>query len=206
MMNSYQHPTFSGLIFAFIEGLLIIKGIFIGILLRFGWNWEIAFRENEFFIWKVLLIIFVMQISYYYFDLYEFRLFKEKTKTAVLLLESLGVSTIFLAVFYYVIPDLALGRGVFVISLFAIFILSLLWRIIYPWIFGKSIFKEKVLIIGTGELAQKIHKEIMYRGQDLYEIVGFIDENGRKPEERIYAGDTWRIQSDFFHLQAKSDR
>lgn len=184
-MNSYQHPTLSGFIFAFIEGLLIIVAISLGIFFRFGWEWIRNIGEAEFLIWKIMLAVLIIQVSFYYFDLYEFRIFKERTKIAVLLLEALGVSSIFLSVFYYIIPDLAIGREVFIISMMMIFILSLMWRVFYPMIFGKSIFKEKILIIGTGELARKIHKEIQRNGQSLYDIVGFVDENGRRTEEKI---------------------
>ncbi|MGQ9695977.1 MAG: nucleoside-diphosphate sugar epimerase/dehydratase [Thermodesulfobacteriota bacterium] len=205
-MNSYSQPSLSGFIFAFIEGLLIIVAIFLGNFLRLGWEWKGSFSEAEFLTWKIMLAVLIMQVSFYYFDLYEFRNFKERTKTAVFLLESLAVSSIVLAVIYYILPDLAFGRGVFVISIFLVFLFSLMWRIFYPRIFGNYIFKEKVLIVGTGELAQKIQKEIEKNGQSLYEIVGFVGENGRKVEERLFSGDYWGFQPDFFHLPEKTDR
>ena len=45
--------------------------------------------------------------------------------------------------------------------------------------------KEKILIIGTGELAKKVKSEILDNGYEGFEIVGFIDENRDKIGRRI---------------------
>ncbi|MDH4268432.1 MAG: hypothetical protein OEW45_22625 [Deltaproteobacteria bacterium] len=139
---------------------------------------------TDYLIWKIMLIIVVMQTVMYYFDLYEFRNFRARMKMGILMLEAMGVSSIILAVTYYSVPILAIGRGFFTISLFIIFLMNFAWRLIYPWMVNKSIFKEKILIIGTGELAQRIEKEILINGQEGFEIVGFIDERS----ERITKG------------------
>ena len=100
-----------------------------------------------------------------------------------LLLGSLGVSTICLAVIYYLIPFLTMGRGIFAISLFLILIFTYSWRLLYLL---KSLGpKEKILIIGTGELAKKIRGEILDNGYEGFEIVGFIDENRDKIGRRV---------------------
>lgn len=132
--------------------------------------------QADYLFWKIILIVFVMQTVMYYFDLYEFRNFRQRLKMGSLMLEALGVSSIILAVIYYLVPFLAIGRGFFTISLFMIFMMNFAWRLTYPRIVNKSIFKEKVLIIGTGEMAQKIQKEILQNGNESIEIVGFIDE------------------------------
>lgn len=102
-----------------------------------------------------------------------------------LLLGSLGASTIFLAVIYYIVPFLTVGRGIFAISLFLILIFTYSWRILYSY--GSKSWgpKEKILIIGTGELAKKIRGEILDNGYEGFEIVGFIDENRDKIGRRV---------------------
>jgi FlaA1/EpsC-like NDP-sugar epimerase len=98
----------------------------------------------------------------------------------ILLLGSLGASSIFLTVIYYFVPFLTMGRGVFSISMFFILILTLSWRLIYSLIIKELTPKERILIIGTGELAKKIKSEIIENGYEGFEIVGFIDENRDK--------------------------
>ncbi len=66
------------------------------------------------------------------------------------------------------------------ISLDLILIFTFLWRIIYSYILKGWPTKERILIIGTGDLAKKIKSEILENGYDGFEIVGFIDENRDK--------------------------
>jgi len=102
----------------------------------------------------------------------------------VLLLGALAVSSVLLAVIYYMMPFLTVGRGIYAISLFLILILTFSWRVIYSHALKALSSKERILIIGTGELAKKIKSEILDNGYEGFEIVGFIDENrdnvGRK--------------------------
>ena len=98
----------------------------------------------------------------------------------ILLLESLGASAIFLALIYYCVPVLYIGRGIFIISLFLILVFGFLERLCYTWALRAWIFKERILIIGTGELAKKVNREILENGYDGFEVVGFIDESGEK--------------------------
>ncbi len=144
-----------------------------------------GFFYIDYFVLKLMLIVLVIQIAFYYFDLYDLRNFRDKKKMGILLLESLGVSAIFLALVYYFIPVLYIGRGIFVISLFMILVFSFLERLCYTWAVRAWIFKEKVLIIGTGELARKVNREILENGYDGFEVVGFIDESGEKVGNKV---------------------
>jgi FlaA1/EpsC-like NDP-sugar epimerase len=156
-----------------------------GVFLR-GWGNVGYILSLEYLAIKITLIVFVTQIAFYYFDLHELKIVRERKKMGILLLESLGASTIFLAFIYYLIPFLAVGRGIFAISLLLIFLFALAWRLLYVWVLKARTFKERILIIGTGEMATKIKKEITENGYDGFEIVGFIDEsreNGR--EDRV---------------------
>jgi FlaA1/EpsC-like NDP-sugar epimerase len=132
-----------------------------------------------------MVVVLVIQIAFYYFDLYDLRIFRERKKMGILLLESLGVSAIFLAVVYYFIPLLTIGRGIFAISLILVFVFTFLWRLLYAMALKAWVNKEKILIVGTGELAKKIRGEILENGYDGFEIVGFIDENRDKIGDKV---------------------
>jgi len=172
------------LIFAFVDGLLIFSSVLLGGILRLRGGEGIIYQA-DYLVWKIMLIVLVMQTVMYYFDLYEFRNFRQRMRMGILILETLGVSSIVLAVVYYFAPFLAIGRGFFTVSLFIIFLMTFTWRLLYSWMANKTIFKEKVLIIGTGDLAQKIQKEILQNHQEEIEIVGFIDERSEKVGENI---------------------
>jgi FlaA1/EpsC-like NDP-sugar epimerase len=168
----------------FIDGFIILFGVLMGGVIRF-WKGENNIIPVENLFLKVMLIVLVIQTALYYFDLYELRNFRERKKTLILLLEALGASSIFLAIIYYSIPSLAIGRGILTISAGMIFLMAFLLRLLYFWAANKDIFKERVLIIGTGDLAQKIRKEILENGENSFEIVGFVDERREKVGKSI---------------------
>jgi FlaA1/EpsC-like NDP-sugar epimerase len=179
-INGYRSST--SLLFVFVDSLLILAAVLTAIFLRF-WRNEGYILTLEYLAIRIILIVFVIQMAFYYFDLHELKIVRERKKMAILLLESLGASTIFLAVIYYLIPFLAIGRGIFAVSLLLIFLFVFAWRLLYVWVSRARTFKERILIVGTGELATKIKKEITENGYDGFEIVGFIDESRDKVRE-----------------------
>jgi FlaA1/EpsC-like NDP-sugar epimerase len=134
---------------------------------------------------KVVVIVLVIQIGFYYFNLYDLKTFRERKKMGLLLLESLVVSAILLTVVYYFVPLLAVGRGIFAIGLTLVFVFTFLWRLLYAMVVKALLNKERILIVGTGVLAKKIRTEILENGYDGFEIVGFIDENGDNIGNRV---------------------
>jgi FlaA1/EpsC-like NDP-sugar epimerase len=90
-------------------------------------------------------------------------------------LKSLGISFLLLPILYYSIPPLAIGRGILGLILIMIFPLAFFWRLILAGICRK-IIKERILIVGTGELSQKIVGDIYENGRDSFEIIGFVEE------------------------------
>lgn len=173
-VNGYSHRSSMSFILAFIDGLLIIIGVLMGKI--FGFWGESTILNGEHLIWKIMLVVLVIQTAFYYFDLYELRNLRERIKMGILLLGAMGVSSLFLGVTYYSLPSLAIGRGILTISLLNIFMMALLGRFIYFRIANSRIFKERILIVGTGELAKKIIKEVSENGHDSFEIIGFVGE------------------------------
>ena len=204
LTNGYSRCTSISLIFAFVDGLLILSGVLLGGIFRYGGGEGMRY-QLDYFGWKIMLIVLVMQTIFYYFDLYEFRNFCKRMRIGIQMLEALGISSVILAVIYYFAPFLAIGRGFFTISLFLIFLMNFGWRLIYPWMVNKPIFKEKILIIGTGDLAQKIQKEILQSGQEAFEIVGFIGERSESVGNESMPVDYWEFQPDLFNLQRRSN-
>ena len=183
-INGYRFRSPMTFIFVITDSLFILLGVLIGAYIRFWGNLAI-FLDGKYPTLKIVLYLLVIQTTLYYFDLYGIKYFRERKTMFILLLGSLGVSSMFLALVYYLVPILSIGRGILAISLSLIFIFTFLWRVLYAWLSKSNTFKEKVLIIGTGELAKKIKKEILENGSDSFEIIGFIDETREKVGKRI---------------------
>lgn len=165
------------------DSFLILVGIFLGSYIRFSGETGFLIRQ-DLLVLRMMLVVLVVQVCFYYFDLYDSKIFREKKKMGFRILGAIAASSVVLAVMYYMLPFLTVGRGIFAISLCLILILTFSWRAIYSHALKTWASKERILIIGTGELAKKIKSEILDNGYEGFEIVGFIDENrdnvGRK--------------------------
>jgi len=183
MFRMNRFGSSPGWLFGMVDSLLIIIGILLGCYLRYREIDSIYSIDN--FVLKVILVVLVVQLGFSYSDLYDSKIFQEKKRMGFLFLTSLGASTTVLAVIYYIAPFIMLGRGVFVISLLLILIFTYLWRVFYSYALKSWGPKEKILIIGTGELAKIIRGEILDNGFGGIEIVGFIDQERDKIGRRI---------------------
>ena len=85
-----------------------------------------------------------------------------------------------LAVLYYWIPQLIIGRGVFVIASVFVIVLVAGWRLAFEWFALRVGPAERLLIVGTGAAAVALAKELFDRRQELgVELVGFVDADPR---------------------------
>jgi sugar transferase (PEP-CTERM system associated) len=167
------YPT-TKILFVLGEGVCIVVSILLAMLVRFGTDLQI--RAFSIPIWaKIVLMASVCQISLYYNDLYDLKVTDTYQELGLRLIQSLGISSIFLAVIYYVFPTTMLGRGVFLISICFLIIFVCSWRYLYSWTLKKRMFSENIMIIGSGELARAITQEINHRKDTGYRIAALLD-------------------------------
>ncbi len=179
MGGSKRNTSTRNLFFAFIDGLLIYSSVLIVTAFKSSED-GLGWLGGQYLAGKAMLLVSLIQISFYYFDLYEFGMLRERIKMTMTMMEALGVSIILLAIMYFCFPFLMIDQGVSFLTVVAIFSTTLTWRLFYSSIIRNVIFKERILIIGTGEMARKTAKEIFEHGQDAFEIIGFVDEQRKK--------------------------
>ena len=165
------------LLFVIGEGALIFAAVLMGAFLRLG---SVSFLSNEVF-GKALLIMVVCQFSLYYNELYNLKVTDTPRELGLRLTKAMGIASIVLAVFYYCIPSLMLGRGTFFITLAFIILLVVSWRYAYNFILKKKMFTEKVIVLGDGRLSREIVDEITSRPDSGYQVSGIICANSGSP-------------------------
>ena len=170
--------------FFFLESVFIGGMVILGAYLRFLGN-PAGFYQYEYLILKAFLIAACVQLSLYYFDLYDLKAFRSNIELGIRLLQSLGVSSILLAFLYYLFPLLIIGRGIFLISLGFMGAIIVSWRIIYNHILKTRQFDQKILIIGSGPLAKNIAKEIVERVDTGFKVIGFITDHSERVGEKL---------------------
>jgi sugar transferase (PEP-CTERM system associated) len=125
---------------------------------------------------KILFAVFVVQSSFYLFELYDFRLIKRRSVLFLRLLQALGVAAITMAIVFYLLPQMMLGRGVFVLSLVLMLALMIGWRLLAGWVLHHPRLVERVLILGTGQNAIELAREMLARREEGYEVIGFVGD------------------------------
>jgi sugar transferase (PEP-CTERM system associated) len=170
--------------FFFLESLFIGGMVILGAYLRFLGHPE-AFYQYEYLILKAVLIVACVQLSLYYFDLYDLKAFRSNIELGIRLLQSLGVSSILLAFLYYVFPPLVIWRGIFLISLGFIGVVIVSWRIIYNHILKTRQLDQRIMIVGSGPLASNIAKEIVEKMDTGFKLIGFITDDPERVGEKL---------------------
>jgi len=121
------------------------------------------------------VIAAVSQVCLYYADLYNFRVLAERREVFLRLLQALGSAALVLALLYYWLPALVIGRGVFL--LVAAFVILAVggWRAVCEWVTGRIGYRERLLLVGTSAATVALAKELHDRRELGVNIVGFID-------------------------------
>ncbi|MEW6109831.1 MAG: TIGR03013 family XrtA/PEP-CTERM system glycosyltransferase [Nitrospirota bacterium] len=129
--------------------------IFIGFFLRFK-NLSITDGLSGYDGTRIFLFMIVVIFSSFLFELYSRdRDFGRKeifARTSIAIL----LSFVILSVLFYMIPFIMIGRGFLAWSLAIFLFLQYLWHVGYQFCINLPGFAKRVLIIGTGPLAEKI--------------------------------------------------
>jgi sugar transferase (PEP-CTERM system associated) len=126
---------------------------------------------------KLLAAMVIVQIAFYLLDLYDFKMIGQRSPLAPRIAQSLGLSAIALALIFYAIPQMTLGRGVFALALALMLTMMTGWRVLVRWLLGHPRLTERVMILGTGAPAIDIAREILQRPEHGYEVIGFVGDD-----------------------------
>lgn len=168
------------LAFIFGEGFLIYFAIFLASYLFF--EPRIDPIELLLFLWhKILLITIVTQFSLYFNDLYAFNITENILELGTRLAQAIGMTSISLAVIYFIWPDAIIGKWIFFLSIIFLILFLVSWRFLYEIVIRKRLFTRKALIVGAGELAKDLIEQVKARKDLNYDIKGMVahqDEQG----------------------------
>ena len=138
---------------------------------------------------KAALIAVVAQLCLYFADLYDFRVITDRRELFTRAVQALGATSLILAGTYYWLPDLIVGRGVFMLAAVFVIVLVFGWRIAFEWGARRVGPRERLLLVGTSDAAVRLAKELYARRDLGVEIVGFIDPDpGRVGQPVINPG------------------
>jgi sugar transferase (PEP-CTERM system associated) len=167
------------LLFVLGEGVLIYVSVLTAAFVRWG-SLHASFLSGP-VLSKALVVMVVCQVCLYFNELYDLKITNSHLELGLRLTKALGIASIVLAIIYYCIPSLLIGRGIFLISLVLLGVLVVPWRYAYSWILKRNMLTEKVMILGSGDLFTEIINEITGHPDSGYHVAGVVSTNSISP-------------------------
>jgi sugar transferase (PEP-CTERM system associated) len=170
------------LVWGLAETIIIAGSFVVAVLIRLGpgdaWPYPLLLP-------KAILSALVMQLCFYYDDLYDEFAPPRHAELALRLGRALLVGTLVLTLLYWGFPGLRVGRGILVLHLPLALAGVILWRHLCLLAWGHEAICENVLILGTGQAAQQIAREMLQRAPLGYRIVGFLGEHPAEVGQKL---------------------
>ena len=159
------------------EAAVVFGALMSAVYLRFGSDgalYELIERQG---LLKAGLATAFCLAAFYLFDLYDFVVMHDRRELVLRLVQALGLAWVALALMFYAFPHLMIGRGVALLALPLALTLMVSWRVSIHWFLGHPDFGERILIVGSGNLAVEVAREVLERPDAGYRIVGFVGTN-----------------------------
>ncbi len=157
------------------EALLVFGAVVAAAYIRFGPDDAYYELNVKYGFQKAALAAALCLATFYLYDLYDFVVMHDRRELVLRLIQALGLAWIALALLIYLAPVLLIGRGVSLIALPLALTLMVGWRISIHWLLGHPNMGERILIVGSGDEAIEIAREVLERRDAGYRIVGFVD-------------------------------
>ena len=168
-----QYYPIRNVFFIIGEGLFIFASVLFASWIVIGYN---SFVVDHLLWLKALLVALFCFLGLYYNDLYDMKVTDSFLELAIRLFQAMGGAAIFMAVIYILFPRLIIGKGIFLISTVFTIVFVFAWRIGYTVVLNQGLFNQKIIIIGSGDLAKNIIDEIQDKKDCGYSIDVVVSE------------------------------
>lgn len=203
-MRIFRHYISWNLLFlVLVESLLIFSSFCASHLLKEYFNLDFVWPEYGFIYAKAFAITLITVIIFYVGGLYDLRLHLRRGELCTKITICFFITAFVAAAIGFFVPTLQLGRQNYLFSLFVFLPIVVLFRLFYSW--AMQIAKEKVLILGTSDVARLIFGELTSGHYPGYEVQGFVVDNtlsnGPVPPEMRILGHVKDLQDIVHHTK-----
>lgn len=185
-----QYVSVRSLFLMLLEGGIVLLSLICAVRLRF-WNNpdEIAvYISYPDFPIQCAIVLAVCLACFYFNDLYDARTGCGSMERALRVEQAIGAASLILAVLYFLAPGLLLGRGVFLIAMLLAAMLLYTGRTLLDRTWRLTAPAQRVVILGTGQLAMDLAREIRVRNDLNICLEGFVSSRGEAPSGTTAVG------------------
>ncbi len=170
LKNSY---AVKALILILGDMIIAFSSFYAGVFIRSNMN-DIALQQyNPLFPKGILFMIFVVFIGFF-MDLYNVEKRDGRKEVISKIFISGAIALFILAAFFYFIPSLFFGRGMLFLSMCILISVQSIWHIGHDWILKLPVGAKKVLILGTGPLAETLGS-ILFNKNNGLALLGYVN-------------------------------
>lgn len=167
-----------------LESLLLYLSILLASWIVFGSTWGGSFPGLHL---KAACIIVVCVLCLYCNNVYNLRAISGYLDLVIKLFQSLGAALILLALFYIGFSQASLGTGFFFVYVPVVVAVLSAWRFVYIFILKSGFLSQKVIVLGDGEFALDICREIEREIDCGYSVVALVTEHHLEGLESVRA-------------------
>ncbi|MDH3355050.1 MAG: TIGR03013 family PEP-CTERM/XrtA system glycosyltransferase [Chromatiales bacterium] len=175
MVRIFRHyiPT-AFVLLGVIETLVLVLSVYLGSWLRFLGS-EVTLAFDGLSLGKALLFAVLMLSSMTFMGLYQ-RHLREGVAAALLRVGAgLVIGLVLLSILFYVIPEIALGRGEFALSFLVALSAVVLIRFVFVRFVDDDTGNRRILVLGVGNRAMAINNLLRRKtDQRGFSIVGYV--------------------------------
>jgi len=175
MVRVFRHYIPTTFVFlGLIETLILIFSVYLGGTLRYLGADSAVTNDGLLFV-KALLFAVVMMSAMTFMGLYQRHLREGVEGMLLRVAASLTLGFVLLSIVFYVVPDIAFGRGEFALSLVIALLVMVFARFIFTRIIDEDMGNRRILVLGVGMRAMAINKLLRRKtDQRGFTIVGYV--------------------------------
>ncbi len=169
-----QHVPTTFIFLAIIESVIFVVSLYIGVMagLKVGWTELVDYFEP--LVPEAIFFSVVMLLSLATVGLYQRRLRDGRAGMIARIVLGVGLGIIVINQISYTLPDLDMGKEVWIPVISFAFIGVVCTRLLLFQVIATKVLRKKVLVLGSGDKAAHIADSMPLFGNNQFEIVGNV--------------------------------
>lgn len=152
-----QYFPIRNFVFFVLEGFVIFGSVFLASALL---TYSDSILFDLLLVLRIALFTIICQVCLYYNELYDFEISSSLAEVSIRLLQALGISSIALALIYFLFPLAVIDQKIYMLSILFLLVFVIGWRICYIFVLNKGLFNESIIILGSSGLSVDIYEQI----------------------------------------------